>query len=364
MDTRRFLIAGIAGLLQAGCAAGPASIAGEPLASTSPFAMTASAVMPEAAPTDTSVAPGPAGQDISVLATSGLEVQQVAFSPYVSATARPYLDVLAASWERDVAGAGPVQVQAQGPAERRRALGAANAAARAVSPDDSFVGGVRVFAWAPGRVYEIWTSPLRVTTLTLSPGETLLAKAAGDTVRWQIGDATSGEGSGARTHVMLKPLQRDLSTNLILTTNRRVYLIELRSGGSDAFNTAVTWEPQASAMVAATPPPDTGPAPSLIDPEAVIDAGYSIEVQGARQLWTPTSVFNDGRRTFITFPQAMQFDEAPALFVIARDGERQMVNYRQVGGLFIVDRVLERAELRLGDRRPRIVRILRAGSQP
>ena len=47
------------------------------------------------------------------------------------------------------------------------------------------------------------------------------------------------------------------------------------------------------------------------------------------------------------------------LFVIAPDGETQMANYRQAGGLFIVDRVFERAELRLGDRRPQIVRIRR-----
>ena len=64
-------------------------------------------------------------------------------------------------------------------------------------------------------------------------------------------------------------------------------------------------------------------------------------------------------RTFITFPPDLQIDEAPALFVIAADGEAQMVNYRQAGGLFIVDRVFDRAELRLGDRRPQIVRLRR-----
>ena len=54
-----------------------------------------------------------------------------------------------------------------------------------------------------------------------------------------------------------------------------------------------------------------------------------------------------------------KIDEAPALFVVAPDGEAQMVNYRQSGGLFIVDRVFDRAELRLGDRRPQVVRIRR-----
>ena len=70
-------------------------------------------------------------------------------------------------------------------------------------------------------------------------------------------------------------------------------------------------------------------------------------------------MFNDGPRTVIAFNADLQIDEAPTLFVIAPDGERQMTNYRQAGGLFIVDRVFDRAELRLGDRRPQIVRLQR-----
>ncbi|WP_254491509.1 TrbG/VirB9 family P-type conjugative transfer protein, partial [Salmonella enterica] len=51
-------------------------------------------------------------------------------------------------------------------------------------------------------------------------------------------------------------------------------------------------------------------------------------------------------------------DEAPALFV-RTEGELQLVNYRQADSVLIVDRLFEEAELRLGDRRPRIVRIRR-----
>ena len=245
----------------------------------------------------------------------------------------------------------------------RRAIAAANATASTPSREDSFVGGVQVFTWSPGRVYEVWTAPLRVTNLTLAPGETLVAKAAGDTVRWQIGEAVSGEGAGQRTHVLLKPLERGLETNLVLTTNRRVYLIDLKSGAADAFNAAVAWD-TASVLAESVPVDAVTPAAgsvtqSVVMPEGELDARYRIEPQGRRPRWTPTSVFNDGRRTFITFDADLQVDEAPALFVIAPDGEAQMVNYRQVGGLYVVDRVFDRAELRLGDRRPQVVRIRR-----
>ena len=56
-----------------------------------------------------------------------------------------------------------------------------------------------MFAYQPGEVYEVWTALLRVTTLTLSAGEMVISKAAGDTVRWQIGETESGEGAGRST---------------------------------------------------------------------------------------------------------------------------------------------------------------------
>src|SRR3989344_4467893 len=113
----------------------------------------------------------------------------------------------------------------------RAANAAAHVAARETSRSEGFVGGVQVFSYDPGQVYEVWTAPLRVTTLTLAPGEVIVSKAAGDTVRWQIGETTSGQGQAQRAHGMIKPLERGLETNLVLATSQRVYLIQVRSGG-------------------------------------------------------------------------------------------------------------------------------------
>lgn len=217
---------------------------------------------------------------------------------------------------------------------------------------------MQVFAWTEGRVYEVWTAPLRVTTLTLAPGETVTAKAAGDTVRWQIGESQSGAGPTARTHVLVKPLQAGLETNLILTTSHRVYLLALKSGDAEAFNAAVRWDygldlAALDAFAASgTPAVDVAAA----TPQGPLDARYRIDSRGRRPAWAPTAVFNDGVRTFITLSPDAAVDEAPALFILT-GGESQLVNYRQADGVLIVDRVFQEAELRLGDRRPQIVRI-------
>jgi len=246
--------------------------------------------------------------------------------------------------------------------EGRDAISVANAQARETSRSDAFVGGMQIFSYAPDRVFEVWTAPLRVTTLTLGPGETVTAKAAGDTVRWQIGETTSGSGPQQRAHVLIKPLERNLETNLVLTTNQRVYLVQLKSGAAESFNAAVAWDlgvlrPPPTLSSTATEGPVADP---LVTPAGPLDAQFRIAPQGRRPRWSPTSVMTDGVRTFIAFPPELQADEAPALFVIGADGQSQMVNYRQQGGLMVVDRVFDSAELRLGERRPQVVRITRS----
>lgn len=265
-----------------------------------------------------------------------------ASSPEAAPTARPYVET-----ERPPARTG------------RSAIAAAVSEARAASPSDRFEGGVQIFAWAPGRVYEVWTAPLRVTALSLDEGEVLISRAAGDTVRWQLGEARSGEGARARTHVLLKPLQQGLETNLVLTTDRRVYLVHLRSGGTGVFNPAVAWDvppTEASPLLEAE---ERGSDPQgVATPQGPLNALYAIERRG-RASWAPSAVFDDGRRTFIRFPESLAAAEAPALFVLGGDGASQYVNYRQAGGLYVVDRLFDRAELRLGDRRAQVVRITR-----
>ncbi|MFN3511858.1 MAG: TrbG/VirB9 family P-type conjugative transfer protein [Phenylobacterium sp.] len=255
-------------------------------------------------------------------------------------------------------------------ASGRTAIAAANAEARETSRADAFVGGVQVFAYSPGRVYEVWTAPLRVTTLTLGAGEAVVSMAAGDTVRWQIGETRSGQGPGQRGHVMIKPLERGLETNLVLATSQRVYLIQLKSGSAEAFNAAVAWDagavlsPAAAALLegAEAAAPET-----LAGPAGPLDARFRIEPRGRRPDWTPTAVMTDGVRTFLTFPPGAASGEAPVLLVRGAGGEAQLVNYRQQAGLWVVDRVFDAAELRLGGKRPQVVRIRRdpdAGDRP
>ena len=250
------------------------------------------------------------------------------------------------------------------------AIRAANAEALAPSRADGFMNAAQVFGYEPGRVYEVWTAPMRITALSLEPGEKIISKAAGDTERWMIGDTTSGEAETVQTHLLIKPYRAGLATNMVVTTNRRVYLLALKaSGESEAFNAAVSWThplPQAPISQVAVGPAETLPKPGT--PAPILKAhgpeACRIRTGWRKPDWTPVSVHDDGRQTFITFPESLGTTEAPPLFVMNEQGEAQLTNWRKQGNSYVVDRLFQKAELRLGGERPQIVKIERRGDQP
>lgn len=78
---------------------------------------------------------------------------------------------------------------------------------------------------------------------------------------------------------------------------------------------------------------------------------FAYRLSGDRPAWRPVRVFDDGRQTFIEFPESVAQGQMPPLFGLGEGNQAELLNYRVSGRFMIVDRLLERAELRLGDRR-------------
>lgn len=218
------------------------------------------------------------------------------------------------------------------------------------------------FLFAERGVYELVAAPGRITDIILEPGETLVETnpiAAGDTTRWVIGDTTSGEGGSRRVHVLVKPVQGDLSTNLIINTSRRSYHLQLRAS-SRAYLSQVIWRYPSSTPVKTAVQPST---PAVITPPAPVMAPLNIgyRLKGAAP-WRPARVFDDGARTYVEFGPAVILSDLPPLYIVGPDGKSsELVNYRVDGRRLVVDRLFDRAELRFGlkrwERRVRIERL-------
>ena len=100
----------------------------------------------------------------------------------------------------------------------------------AVEPDaTSFINAIQIYPYTIGALYQVYTAPEQVTDIALQPGEELMSVSAGDTVRWVLGDTVSGSGDASQTHILVKPIASGLKTNLIITTSKRTYHIEMTS---------------------------------------------------------------------------------------------------------------------------------------
>ena len=234
------------------------------------------------------------------------------------------------------------------------------AATRAATEEPTgFVNASSVYPYAEGSVYHVYTAPGRITDIALQPGEALGAVAAGDTVRWIIGDTASGAGETRRSHVLVKPSIVGLSTNLVITTDRHVYHLSLTSTARTAL-TALSWTYPQGQLIALQKRAEAADAAAPVASGLAIDQlhfGYA--VTGDKPDWRPVRAFDDGRQTFIEFPAQIATGVAPPLFVVGANGSAELVNYRMRGHFYVVDRLFDVAELRFGLKRQQIVRITR-----
>jgi len=245
------------------------------------------------------------------------------------------------------------------PAELR--VRAANRAATLEPVAAGYINAVHVYPFSDGAIYHVLTAPGQVTDIALQPGEALGAVAAGDTVRWVIGDTTSGTGEGKRTHVLVKPFSAGLSTNIIITTDRRTYHLALSSAERSAM-VALSWTYPQDQLIALKAAEDRATAAQPVASGLSVDQlHFDYAISGDRPAWRPLRAFDDGRQTFIEFPAGIGTGEAPPLFLVDAKGTAQLVNYRVQGRYYVVDRLFETAELRLGLKRQDIVRISRSG---
>ena len=205
-----------------------------------------------------------------------------------------------------------------------------------------------MWPFTDGALYQVYAAVGRVTVIALQPGEELVTVAAGDTVRWIVGDTSSGSGDALRVNVMVKPIRSGLKTNLVITTSRRTYLIELTST-EKTWMASVSWEYPKDKMLALQRQAQAASA------AAPVDAGLSLEkirfryaVSGSNPPWKPLRAFDDGEKVYIQFPPGIAQGELPPLFVIGAQGDGQLVNYRFRAPYYIVDRLFGAAELRLG----------------
>lgn len=228
--------------------------------------------------------------------------------------------------------------------ERRAAALARKWAARREMPVRSADGVVR---WLYGATMpSIVCSPLHVCVLQLQPGEVVEGQPnLGDSVRWLITPELSGAGADETTNLMIKPTDAGLKTNLVITTNRRVYSINLVSTRYEWTPiTAFKYRSDQRAQWAAYQKrmQFAAAANDMPGGEDARNLNFNYRISGDNVSWKPVRVYNDGAHTYIDFPPSLLNGTAPVLVVLSGGGlfsgpHQNVVNYRQDGASFVVD---------------------------
>ena len=272
------------------------------------------------------------------------------------------------------ASAGPAQAASRSdephhpkPADPHARVDQANGAARIQPTRAGYLNAIQVYPFSDGALYQVYAAPGEITDIALEPGEQLVGSgpvAAGDTVRWIIGDTESGAGAAKRIHILVKPTRADLITNLVINTDRRTYHLELHSD-EKTYMASVSWAYAQDQLIALRQQNAAADAAAPVATGVDINAlNFRYRIEGDNPAWRPLRAFDDGRQVFIEFPSGISQGELPPLWVIGAEGDGQLVNYRVKGNHMIVDRLFAAAELKLGGKHQQIVRIVRTDGRP
>ncbi len=203
-------------------------------------------------------------------------------------------------------------------------------------------------------------SPDHLTTILLQSGEEVITKPMGsDTSHWKIDVIISGTGASMQRIVVVKPMETGISTDLLFTTNRRAYHLQLVSRQSDyrprvdfSYPATDSWEQyraleEAAKKVetkASVPQPVSAPLPVQAE-----NCAYTVNSKPGIQ-FAPVKVCDIKGQTYITMPAEARNWDAPILQIAGPNG-CEITNYRVAPddhNKWIVDRLFASADLASG----------------
>lgn len=228
-----------------------------------------------------------------------------------------------------------------------------------------FLGEQGYVIYPYGEVVPIITCrPMRMTDIALEPGESIMGIHAGDTVRWQFSPSQSMKNNLPVAHIVVKPNQPGISTNLLVHTDRRTYNLDFTSSESLEYIRGVAFSYQISDLTStfassqAAAKRQTGKLEDDLQREGMtaslddLYTRYTI-TNKSKVDWCPETVFDDGNKTYIKMPP--RFSETPAFYIVL-DRRDTLTNYRVKGRYYIVDRLFDKAYMRIGTKRVVITR--------
>lgn len=211
-----------------------------------------------------------------------------------------------------------------------------------------------------GVTYQIHCQTFHSTVIQLEPGEEMVeVPYVSEPDVWRIARGVRPDAKPVQ-YLIIKPDYSGLASTLVILTNRRMYLCELKSY-KDNYQPLVKW-------IYDEPVMDTG---SWAEWKAQKEAAaaqtariefpshdYKIHYWFKKPVWCPTYVYDNGEKTFIVLDEKCLHTELPVL----HNKSKALINYRVDKNTLIVDRLIEKVTLQLGHKKVTVEKKKASGS--
>ncbi|MEI7668521.1 MAG: P-type conjugative transfer protein VirB9, partial [Pseudomonadota bacterium] len=178
------------------------------------------------------------------------------------------------------------------------------------------------------------------SSIVFADDETIGTISLGFSGAWQLNPVGN--------RLFIKPVEQDATTNMTLITNKHVYFFELHaSEAKDISDKNISYEvrivyPSEETSGASFHPLDRVPD---LQSEDLNKYNFRYTVSGSEDI-TPLRIFDDGEFTYFQFHDIN--GEIPAFFLVNKEGDESIINYRTRGPYIVVERVTSRYTLRHG----------------
>jgi type IV secretion system protein VirB9 len=220
---------------------------------------------------------------------------------------------------------------------------------------------IQFLAYNEYQVYKVLAHYGFTVTIEFGADEVIETVSAGDTISWQI------VPTGRR--LFIKPMERDAHTNMVVVTTKYTYNfdldaaepkeVEAKEGETKEAPVAQTYlvkfryaEATGVVNTAAASAPKTPATPAsarelLSAARKPSDFNFDYRLKGDKEVM-PTFVFDDGQFTYFQFADKRN-QALPAIFLVDKDGNESVVNYRMEGEYMVVERLGRTFTLRGGE---------------
>lgn len=197
----------------------------------------------------------------------------------------------------------------------------------------------------------IFVKPGFKTDILLPAGDKLQRITCGDRQRFDI--KTYYDKSDLRWHVYVQPYQHDVTTNIIISTDRHTFQAKLET--TELLKPFVRWDV----------PDDVYAGYKdrnvVMDVENVKDLNFDYDHNGKLSAaWAPLNVFDDKHwNTYLSFEKNILQRINPVILGKSEDGSMVIVPYEKRGDIIVMNKVYKEFDVRVGDHITNYVRTAR-----